>query len=129
MRCFGSYFSLIWTHSLNTNTGILPSTILWIHCVHWGINPPPPPTHPLNLQAVQAPLFKQSPLYIGLSWIPSKNRIFSEHTSYQNFSSLTLSHLLKVTKIIFKISQFKFLVMADKNIFVYELSYFSLFFM
>ena len=128
MRCFGSHFSLIWTHSLNTNTGELPSKILWIHSVHWGI-PPPPPLHPLNLQAVQAPLFKQSPPYIGLSWTPSKNRIFSEHTSYQNFSSLPLSHLLKVTKIIFKIYQFKFLVMADKNIFVYELSYFSLFFM
>ena len=31
------------------------------------------------------------------------------------------SHVLKVTKFLVKISQFKFLVMAEKNIFVYKL--------
>ena len=43
-----------------------------IHGGHWGINPPsktPPPLFlakpPLNQQTVQAPLFRQSPLYIG----------------------------------------------------------------
>ena len=55
---------------------------------------------PLNLQTVQALLFRQFLLiYIGFSW----------------------THLLKVTEFLVKISQFKFLVMKDKNIFVYEL--------
>ena len=36
------------------------------------------------------------------------------------FSSLIPSHLWKVTKFLFKICQFKFLVMTDKNIFVYK---------
>ena len=35
----------------------------------------------------------------------------------QNFSSLTSSHLLKVTKFLVKIPRFKFLVMTEKNIF------------
>ena len=34
---------------------------------------------------------------------------------------LTLSYLLKVTKILVKISQLAFLVMTEKNIFVYKL--------
>ena len=36
------------------------------------------------------------------------------------FVSLTPSHLLKVTKFIVKISQFKFLVMTEKNIFLFH---------
>ena len=44
---------------------------------------------------------------------PKKIGFFSE-LPYQNFSSLTPSHLLKVTKFLVKISQFKFLVMTDK---------------
>ena len=35
----------------------------------------------------------------------------------QNFSSLTSSHLLEVTKFLVKIPRFKFLVMTEKNIF------------
>ena len=44
------------------------------HSRHWGINPPPPQKHhpplscqapPVNQQTVQAPLFRQFPLYIG----------------------------------------------------------------
>ena len=34
----------------------------------------------------------------------------------QNFSSLTSSHLLEVTKFLVKIPRFKFLVMTEKNI-------------
>ena len=55
-------------------------------------------------------------------------------TSYYYFPSLTPSHLLNVTKFLVKISQFKFLDMTEKNIFVYKLflllniSDFSLFF-
>ena len=36
------------------------------------------------------------------------------HPSFRQF------HLLKVTKFLVKISQFKFLVMTEKNIFVYK---------
>ena len=36
-------------------------------------------------------------------------------------TSLTTSYLLKVTKFLVKISQFEFLVMTGKNIFVYKL--------
>ena len=36
-----------------------------IHSVHWGISAKPPPS--LNLKTVQAPFFRQSPLYIGFS--------------------------------------------------------------
>ena len=55
-------------------------------------------------------------------------------TSYYYFPSLTPSHLLNVTKFLVKISQFKFLDMTEKNIFVYKLFFllnisdFSLFF-
>ena len=56
------------------------------HSVNWGINPSsfkntnsgPPiflPSPPLNLLS-QCLLFRQCPLYIGLSWIPRKTRIF-----------------------------------------------------
>ena len=50
------------------------------------------------------------------------------------FSSLTQSYLLNVTKFLVKISQFEFLIMTEKHIFVYKLflslntSDFSLFF-
>ena len=60
-------------------------------------------------------------------------RYFSEPPKY--FSSLIPSHLLKVTYILHKTSQFEFLVMTEKNIFAYELflslniSDFNLFFM
>ena len=46
---------------------------------------------------------------------------FSERPKYQSFSSLTPSCLLRVTKFLAKISQFEFLVMTEKNIFVYKL--------
>ena len=38
-----------------------------------------------------------------------------------SYSSLTLSYPLKVTKFLVKISQFEFLVMTEKNIFVYKI--------
>ena len=51
-----------------------------------------------------------------------------------HFSSLIPPHLLKETKFLVKISQFNFLVMMEKNIFIYKpflllnISDFSLFF-
>ena len=38
----------------------------------------------------------------------------------KNVSSLTSSYLLKVAKFLVKFSQFEFLVMTEKNIFVYK---------
>ena len=111
--------------------------------MHWAINPPLKNTTPSlsrqNLQTAQAPLFKGNPpLYIELVFCELsqvKVGFFSEHPKYQSFSSLTPSYLLKVTKFLVKISQFEFLVMTEKNIFVYKLflslnvSDFSLFFL
>ena len=44
---------------------------------------------------------------------------FSEPPKY-SFSSLTPSYLLKITKFLVNIHQFEFLVMTEKNIFVYK---------
>ena len=46
--------------------------------------------------------------------------ISSPNLSTSYFSSLIPSHHLKVTKFLVKICQFKFLVMTEKNIFVYK---------
>ena len=104
------------------------------HSVHRGINPPsktpplflansPPSFNPLNLQTVQAPFFRQfPPLYHFFCELPPlKVRFFSGCPKYQSFSFLTPFCLLKVTKFLVKISQFEFLVMTEKNIFVYKL--------
>ena len=55
------------------------------------------PSSPLKSANCPCSLFRQSPLYIGFSWTP-----------------------LKVTKFLVKICQFEFLVMTEKNIFVYN---------
>ena len=52
---------------------------------------------------------------------PLKVRFFRESPKYYSFSSLIPSYLLKVTKFLGKISQFKFLVMTEKDIFAYKL--------
>ena len=81
--------------------------------VHWGIKIPLPSKTPPS----------------SFSLCPLK----SANCPSPNY--LTPSHLLKVTKFLVKISQFIFLVMTEKNIFVYKLflsldiSDFSLFFM
>ena len=50
---------------------------------------------------------------------PSLN--LRETQKYYSSSSLNLYCLLKATKFLVKISRFEFLVMPEKNIFVYEL--------
>ena len=60
-------------------------------------HPPPPPDSPPP----------DSP--------PLKFGFFSELQKYKNFSSLAPSYLLKVSKFLFKISQFQFLVMTEKH--------------
>ena len=52
---------------------------------------------------------------------PLKVEFFTEPPKYYSFSSLTPSYLLKATKFLVEISQFEFLVMTEKNIFVYKL--------
>ena len=97
--------------------------------MHGGINRPlknttqlfftklPPP---LNPQTVQANLFRQFPPICWFFLNPSlKIGFFSEPLQYQNYSSLTPFHLLKLTKFLVKISQFKFSVTIEKNISVY----------
>ena len=81
------------------------------------------PSSPLNLQTVQGPPFLGNPPPISLYQFfvksPLKVGFFSERPKYQSFSSVTPSYLLKVTKFLVNISQFEFLVMTEKNIFVY----------
>ena len=99
-----------------------------------GVSTPPPTLKnttllllcypPLDLQIVQAPfpLFRQSPLLYRFSVnSPPKRHIFQWTHKIWKFSSLTPSYLLKVTKFLVKISQFKFLVITEKNISVYKL--------
>ena len=60
----------------------------------------------------------------GVHWraSPPKDQIFQWTPLILNFfSSLTPSHLLRVTKFLVKISQFKFLVITEKSILVYKL--------
>ena len=68
------------------------------HSMHWGINPPP------------IYWFFMDPTLKIAFLLNSKN--------IKSFSYLTPSYLLKVTKFLVKISQFEFLVMTEKNIFV-----------
>ena len=53
---------------------------------------------------------------------PLKNRKigFFSNIEIIILKSLTPSHLLKVTKFLVEISQFRFLVMREKNIFIYN---------
>ena len=110
--------------------GQIPSTIKWA----LGCQPPSKSSPhlffqvhaaPLNLITVQVapPLSTQFPLYIGFRehLSPLQIGFFSEHPKYLNFPTLTLFHLLKVTKFLVQISRFKFLVMTEKHIFVYKL--------
>ena len=84
----------------------------------------PPPSFLLipssNWQTVQPP-FLAIPPSIVVFREPSKSWIFHLTHKISKFSSLTPSYLLKVAKFLVKISQFEFLVMAEKNIFAYKL--------
>ena len=110
-------------------------TLQQLHSVHQISTPPPLPSKtpppsffpspPLNMQTVQAP----SPFFLGNtpsilvfqeSPLPPYMSDFSVN-AHTKFSPLTPSYLLKVTKLLLKISQFEFLVMTEKNIFVYKL--------
>ena len=96
---------------------------------------PPPQTLIKPSKCPSSPFFLgNSPPIFGSLWTPPLKSVFSVNRHIK-FSSLTLSHLLKATKFLANISQFKFLVMTEKNIFVYKpflslnILDFSLFFM
>ena len=75
--------------------------------------PSPPPSKPPFLRNSPSILvFRESSLKVGF---------FSEPQTYQSFSSLTPSYLLKVTKFLVEISQFEFVVMTEENIFGHKL--------
>ena len=79
----------------------------------------PSPSHICKLSK---PSLSGNLLNIDFLWTPPLIvRYFSGCPKYQSFSSSTPSYLLKVTKFLVKISQFEFLVMTEKNIFVYKL--------
>ena len=56
---------------------------------------------------------------------PPKPRMFQSTPIILKILSLTPSHLLTVTKFLVEIFQFKFLIMTEKNIFIYK-CFFSL---
>ena len=66
------------------------------------------------------PLFRQSLLCTSFSWTPPPLIVefFSGRPKYQSFSSLTPSDLLKVTKVLVKISQFEFFPILFINFFL-----------
>ena len=68
---------------------------------HYSLRPPYPS---LNLQTVQATLFRQFHPILIFRALPFNIGFFCEHQKYQSFSSFTPSHLLKVTKFLVKFS-------------------------
>ena len=121
------------------------------HSVHWGINPPPSPPspppqkhHPSSFRILRPPKSANCPslpfsgnypIYIGFSW-PSppplpKTWIFRWTPKILKFFiSFTPTYLLKVSKVLVKITQFEFLVVTEQSNLVYKLFCpdFSLFF-
>ena len=99
------------------------------HNVHWGINPPQKhpfpsflPSPHLNLETVQTLSFlgNPPPLYWFFMTPPAESRIFQWAPKMLKFLILnTILSFTKVTKFLIKISQFEFLVMTEKNIFVF----------
>ena len=75
------------------------------------------PSSPLlNPQTVQVHFLSNPPSILVFHETSLKVGFFSGPQKYRSFSSLTPSYLLKVTKFLVEISQFEFLVMAEKNI-------------
>ena len=105
------------------------------HSMHWGTTRPPSKTPPPLFRQVLPPLKSANwpsptprffrrfpPIYcFFVNTPPPKNRVFQWTLIIFKFFILTPSHLLKVTKFLVKISQFKFLLMTEKNIFVGKL--------
>ena len=100
----------------------------WLpYSVHLGINLLPHPLFFSNPPLIKPSKCPSSPFFLGNSppifgslWTPPPLKPVFSVNRHIKFSSLTLSHLLKATKFLANISQFKFLVMTEKNIFVYK---------
>ena len=76
---------------------------------------------PSNWQTVQAPFFLGNPSSILVFRVPSfKSWIFYWTSKILKFFILNTIYLLKITKFFVKIPHFEFLVMTEKNIFVYK---------
>ena len=103
-----------------------------VHSVHWSITPPLSKTPPPSF--LPSPFLKSAncpsppppfqaippPPDIGFSRNPLKIGFFHESQKYC-FSFLTSSYFYTVIKFSVKISHFEYLVMTEKNIFVYKL--------
>ena len=77
---------------------------------------------PLNCQTVQVPPFEAIPPLYWFSVTPSlKSDLSVNPQNIKPFKYIKPSYLLKVTKFLGKISQFKFLVITKKNIFTSKL--------
>ena len=84
--------------------------------------PPHPHPTPKSANFQSHPSFQTIPPFISVFCkLPLKVGFFSERPKYQSISPLTPSYLLKVSKFLDDISQFEFLFMTEKNIFVYKL--------
>ena len=112
--------------TVSCNLSKIHFTCCSLMCI--GMSTPLENTHPLSCQAplkfancTSPPLFRWSSLccYWFLWTHPLKIRFFSEPPKY--FSSLIPSYLLKIIKFLVKISQFEFIAMTEKNIFVYKI--------
>ena len=80
----------------------------------------PPPLSPLKSGNCPSPLFRTSPYKLIFQDSPHlKNKIFQWTPNILKFFVLTPYYLLKVTKFLLKIFLFEFLVMTDKNIFLF----------
>ena len=80
---------------------------------------PSPPLKSANCP--RFPFWAKPPILVFCDSPSLKIGFFSEPQKYNSFSSLNPCQFLKVTKFLVKTSQFEFLVMAQKNIFVYLL--------
>ena len=118
IRIFQLAFRVHKTYSKRKSISLEETTRL-IVCI--GVSTPPQTHHPLffvkpPLKSVNCPrpffLGDSLPIYIVFSWTTPYNRIFQWTPIILKFPSLNPSHLLKVTKFLIKISQFKFLVIT-----------------
>ena len=76
----------------------------------------------LNLQNVQPPFLRQvPPLCLFFRETSLKIWFFNELQKYSSFLFLSPPYLLKITKLLVKVSQLEFFVMTEKNICVYKL--------
>ena len=111
--------------------------LIQYHSVHWGINPLSKTSPTLSCQALPSYIlvFREPPPHPPQKKKKKEKKLdVSVNPKNISLSFLTPSYLLIVTKFLVKNFQFEFLVIIEKNIFVYKcflslnISDFSLFF-